>query len=78
MVTQAHPTTPRIEEVVASTLEQLVEGRKLVEEAKRLAAVTEEQANTAQELVQGTEQLLNDVQTALQRADALTNGKVKP
>ena len=78
MVTQADPTTPRIDEVVASTLEQLAEGRRLVEEAKRLAEATEEQASTAQELVQGTEQLLDNVQTTIQRADALTNGKPKP
>jgi len=54
MVAQTDPTTPHINEVVASTQEQLAERRKLVE-AKRLAEATEEQASTAQELVQNTE-----------------------
>ena len=78
MVTQADPTTPRINEVVASTLEQLDEGRKLIEEAKRLAGGTEEQASTAQELVQDTEQLLDNVQTTIQRAEAVAHNKPNP
>ncbi len=74
MTAQADSTTPRINEVVASTQEQLAEGRKLVEEAKRLADATEERASTAQKLVQSTEQLLTEVQATIEKAKALANG----
>jgi methyl-accepting chemotaxis protein len=75
MSAQIDGTTPRIDEVVASTQEQLKEGRRLVEEAKRLARSTEEQASTARELAEETEQLLSDAQATIQRADALTHSE---
>ena len=75
MTAQIDLTTPRINEVVASTQEQLAEGRKLVEEAKRLADAMHEQASTTQKLVQSTEQLLTEVQATIEKAEALANGQ---
>jgi methyl-accepting chemotaxis protein len=75
MVAQADPTTSDINEVVASTQGQLAEGRKLVEEAKRLADATEEQASMKQELAQNTERLRNEVHATIEKAEALANGE---
>ena len=63
--------TPSIEEVVASTQQQLDEGRRLVAAANRLAAATEAQASTASDLAQETEQLVDNAQATIQRADAV-------
>jgi len=65
-------TANRIDSVVASTQEQLDEGRRLVERSNRLAKATEEHANAAHELALETEQLLDEAQATMQRADALS------
>jgi methyl-accepting chemotaxis protein len=68
---QADDPIPSIEEVVASTQQQLDKGRRIVAAAKRLAAATEAQASTASQLAQETEQLVDNVQATIPRADAV-------
>jgi hypothetical protein len=64
------PTTA--EEVFASTLEQLKQGRKLTEEANRLAEATEAQAKGVQKLTEEAERLVEEAQVTIDRADDLT------
>ena len=60
------------EEVFASTLEQLRQGRKLNEEANRLAEATEAQADGVQRLTEETGRLVEEAQVTIERADDLT------
>ena len=65
-------TATLIDDVVAASQEQLESGRRLVEQSKRLAEANEAHVSTVHELAQETEQLLDDAQTTMQRADALS------
>jgi uncharacterized phage infection (PIP) family protein YhgE len=60
------------EEVFASTLEQLKQGRKLNEAANRLAEATEAQAEGVQALTEETGRLVEEAQVTIERADDLT------
>jgi uncharacterized phage infection (PIP) family protein YhgE len=61
------------EEAFASTLEQLKQGRKLNEEANRLAEATEAQAEGVQALTEETGRLVEEAQVTMERADDLTS-----
>ncbi len=60
------------EEVFASTLEQLKQGRKLNAEANRMAEATEAQAECVQALTEETGRLVEEAQVTIERADDLT------
>ena len=75
MSSEPDSTVSLIDSVVASTQEQLNEGRRLVERSKQLAKATEKHASAAHELALETEQLLDEAQATIQRADAVSGNE---